>query len=77
MANHIKETPERMAEMKRSYEILLKKAPERRRQDVYPDRKHRTTEERLIEFFGEEKAAVILDDCEEIAWGKPEGKEIW
>jgi antitoxin MazE len=39
-------------------------------------KKHRTTNERLIEFYGEEfgKKSILQ---EEIDWGKPLGKEIW
>jgi antitoxin MazE len=39
-------------------------------------KKHRTTRERLREFYGEEfeKKSVSQD---EIDWGKPLGKELW
>jgi antitoxin MazE len=39
-------------------------------------KKHRTTKERLIEFYGEkiEKKSVSQ---KEIDWGNPIGKEIW
>jgi hypothetical protein len=40
--------------------------------------KHRTTEERLIEFYGETGASAIqAGSPTDIDWGKPVGKEIW
>jgi antitoxin MazE len=40
------------------------------------EKKHRTTKERLIEFYGEEFGGKPIPQ-EEIDWGKPLGKEIW
>jgi antitoxin component of MazEF toxin-antitoxin module len=41
-----------------------------------PPRIHRTTEERLRDFFGEEYNEIIMKQ-EEINWGKAEGEEVW
>jgi antitoxin MazE len=38
--------------------------------------KHRTTRERLIDFYGEEFEQKSVSQ-EEIDWGNPIGKEIW
>jgi antitoxin component of MazEF toxin-antitoxin module len=38
--------------------------------------KHRTTRERLIDFYGEEFEQKAIAQ-EEIDWGNPIGKEIW
>ncbi|GHT78248.1 hypothetical protein FACS189464_1380 [Bacteroidia bacterium] len=40
------------------------------------EKKHRTTKERLLEFYGE-NAPTAADIANEIEWGKAEGNEIW
>jgi hypothetical protein len=40
------------------------------------EKKHKTTRERLIEFYGED-FEQIADKQEEIDWGGPVGEEIW
>ena len=40
------------------------------------EKKHKTTRERLIEFYGED-FEQIKDQQEIIDWGGPVGKEIW
>ena len=40
------------------------------------EKKHKTTRERLIEFYGED-FEQIKDQQEIIDWGGPAGKEIW
>jgi antitoxin MazE len=40
------------------------------------EKKHKTTRERLIEFYGE-NFEQIKDQQEEFDWGPPVGKEIW
>ncbi|MDR3338692.1 MAG: hypothetical protein LBT25_01110 [Candidatus Symbiothrix sp.] len=41
-------------------------------------KKHRTTKERLIEFYGEASVGTAQDDSQtETNWGKPLGKEVW
>ena len=47
--------------------IIIKKSKEK---------KHKTTRERLIEFYGED-FEQFKDRQEEIDWGGPVGKEIW
>ncbi|MFP3043541.1 AbrB/MazE/SpoVT family DNA-binding domain-containing protein [Treponema primitia] len=37
-------------------------------------KKHKTTKERILEFYGKEKSGKKQ---KEIDWGKPLGKEIW
>jgi hypothetical protein len=39
-------------------------------------KKHKTTKERLIEFYGTNFDQEQME-YEEIDWGKPTGKEIW
>jgi antitoxin MazE len=39
-------------------------------------KKHKTTKERLIEFYGTNSAQKIIKQ-KEIDWGSPIGKEIW
>ena len=39
-------------------------------------KKHKTTRERLIEFYGED-FEQFKDQQEEIDWGGPVGEEIW
>jgi antitoxin MazE len=42
------------------------------------EKKHQTTMERLIEFYGEDMTKIRQNNKpEEIDWGKPIGKEIW
>ncbi|GHU24803.1 hypothetical protein FACS1894172_08780 [Spirochaetia bacterium] len=38
---------------------------------------HRTTKERLLEYFGEKYDQNIISQQNEIDWGTPVGKEIW
>ena len=40
------------------------------------EKKHKTTRERLIEFYGEDFEQIV-DKQEEFDWGGPVGKEIW
>jgi antitoxin MazE len=43
-------------------------------------KKHKTTKERLIEFYGMELQPDPLSEAgsqKEVDWGKPVGKEIW
>jgi antitoxin MazE len=42
-------------------------------------KRHRTTKERLTEFYGKdkEKISVKAKKQKEIDWGKPVGKEVW
>ena len=47
--------------------IIIKKSSEK---------KHKTTRERLIEFYGKD-FEQIKDQQEVIDWGGPVGKEIW
>ena len=47
--------------------IIIKKSSEK---------KHKTTRERLIEFYGE-NFEEMKDQQEEIDWGGPVGEEIW
>ena len=39
-------------------------------------KKHKTTKERLMDFYGEDFDKNHIQQ-EEIDWGKPAGKEIW
>jgi antitoxin MazE len=39
-------------------------------------KKHRTTKERLMDFYGQD-TKDITNKQEEIDWGKPAGEEIW
>jgi antitoxin MazE len=39
-------------------------------------KKHRTTKERLLEFYGEQYEQKIITQ-NEIDWGFPAGKEVW
>jgi hypothetical protein len=41
---------------------------------ISPSKKHRTTKERLMEFF---EQSAIADHSTEMSWGKPMGKEVW
>jgi antitoxin MazE len=42
------------------------------------DKKHKTTRERLADFYGtKNKAKKHTEKQAEIDWGKPAGKEIW
>ena len=43
-------------------------------------KEHKTTKQRLIEFYGEEFEQTVLPQASpqnEIDWGKPVGNEIW
>ena len=40
-------------------------------------KEHKTLEERLIEFYGENYMDYAKIDEEEIDWGKPVGEEFW
>jgi antitoxin component of MazEF toxin-antitoxin module len=42
-----------------------------------PSAKHRTTKERLIEFYGIAIADSERHPPSEIDWGKPVGEELW
>jgi hypothetical protein len=39
--------------------------------------KHRTTKERLADFYGKTAASVVSLNPSEVVWGKPEGQEVW
>jgi antitoxin MazE len=39
-------------------------------------KKHRTTKERLMDFYGRD-IKNITKEQEEMDWGKPAGKEVW
>ncbi|MDR0642427.1 MAG: AbrB/MazE/SpoVT family DNA-binding domain-containing protein [Treponema sp.] len=39
-------------------------------------KKHRTTKERLVDFYGQD-IVNITNEQEEMDWGKSTGKEIW
>jgi antitoxin component of MazEF toxin-antitoxin module len=39
-------------------------------------KKHKTTKERLIEFYGQDYEKYSVSQ-EEVDWGKPVGEEIW
>jgi antitoxin component of MazEF toxin-antitoxin module len=44
---------------------------------ITPAPKHRTTKERLMEFFEQTSDAIPSGSSTEISWGKPVGKEVW
>jgi hypothetical protein len=41
---------------------------------IFPSKRHRTTKERLMEFF---EQSAVAGNSAEIPWGKPVGKEVW
>jgi antitoxin MazE len=43
------------------------------------DKKHFTTKERLMEFYGKNKEVIVMNTKKqkEVDWGDPIGKELW